>query len=100
MKEFKIRIDVLSNDLNTKLDNRPTKDWVNGKLKTYDDQIASCLETVRQNTQKMISIQTDIHNEVCSLNDEVSSTNSKIGLKIDRKDVTKIWDHFQRFAEY
>ena len=56
MKEFRIRIDVLNNDLNIKLDNRPTKDWVNEKLKGYDDQIASCLETVKQNTQKMINL--------------------------------------------
>ena len=48
----------------------------------------------------MIDIQHDIHNEVCGLNNEVSSTNTKIGLKIDRAEVTKIWDHFQRFAEY
>ena len=34
--ELRHRISVLNNDFNLKLDNRPTKDWVNTQLNNYD----------------------------------------------------------------
>ena len=45
-------------------------------------------------------MKSNMENELDSMNTNISSNKKSIERKIERDELTKIWDHFQRFAEY
>ena len=50
--------------------------------------------------EKLDRTQADQDKEIASLAKEVSDCFRQLHLKLEKDDGTKIWNHFQRFAEY
>ena len=57
-------------------------------------------EDIMANNDRVNHLQTHVTNKIGNMADDIVGQSRVISLKIDRDEVTKIWKHFARFAEY
>ena len=76
-------------------------------MKNFKDIITSYDEKIKNVNDRNFQIKEiqdimldKMESEFVGLHDELHTNEKTINRKIDRDEITKIWDHFQRFAEY
>ena len=94
------RLNVFNSEVNSKLTDRPTTSYFKKVLSTYDSKIDTFNESLNNHIDKLDRTQADQDREISALNVEVTRCNHNLNLKMDKNDGTRIWKHFQRFAEY
>ena len=94
------RLNVFNSEINVKLHDRPTISYFKKVLAAYDTKIEQFNAALNEHIEKLDSTQAQQDEEIAALNGEVTNCQKALNLKMDKEDGTKIWKHFQRFAEY
>jgi hypothetical protein len=99
-EELVNRLNIFNNDVNVKLQERPTNSSIKKVLGTYDIKIDHISYVLNEAVEKLDRTQADQDKEIGSLAREINEFAKDLSLKLDKNDATRIWKHFQRFAEY
>lgn len=98
--ELITRLSVFNSDVNTKLHDRPTISYFKKVLGAYDTKIEQFNYALNEQVEKLDITQADQDKEIADLSSEITEYSKDLALKLDKNDATRIWKHFQRFAEY
>ena len=94
------RIRVFQSEFNYALDQRPTINQMKQIVSAQDKTLKVINEGLNEQVEKVDIGLGELDDEIHNLDSQITDLQTQLGNKIDNKDAKKIWEHFQRFAEY
>ena len=94
------RLTIFSHDVTSRLEVRPTIDYLRKVLEDYDKKIDLIEAHLQEQMTRLDNEQEAQNMEIEKLNKELSRTNIEVDMRITKKEGQRIWQHFDRFAEY
>ena len=85
--EVRGRVDVISDDLNKKIQLRPTMDTFKSTISLYDEQIKDCVKSNIENKDLLTSVKNNMEDELDSMQTNIKGNELKIERKIEKAEL-------------
>ena len=95
-----IRMTVLKQELEQKIDDRPTYTKLKKMWNDYDIKVSKSIDVVLEKAEDVNNRINQEIQERMRVEDQVDDILGKLNFKMDNEEGKKIWDNLQRFAEY
>ena len=90
----------INKELNRKLDDRPTVDYIKKVLNAYEDRMEVFNNSLEASQEQLAQEQSQQDREIALLNKELTKCNDYIETKMDIEEGTKIWGQFDKYSQH
>ena len=103
-EEIQARFDAINNELTIAMKDRPTIGYFKQVLAAYDTKMDHFNDFFNEQMERLDGMGSQLNEDFVKINDQfdelIKKIDKEMGQKMDKNDATRIWQHFQRFAEY
>lgn len=99
-EELLTRLNVFNQDLNQKIQDRPTINYFKKVLAAHDEKIDSYSTALEEELKKLTGDHDDQDKEMQQLGKNVADCMRELNAKIGKKEAQHIWAHFENYAMY
>lgn len=98
--EFAQKVSAVVNELEFKINDRPTQKQVKHSLEVLDGKYENMGSTIGEQISKIVKTQNNFDSELRAYHEDIEKVNATVAQKLNLSEGQRIWRNFQRFAEY
>lgn len=99
-KELRDRLEAFSKDVNERISDRPTMNYLKRTLQQQDEKLEKFNASLTESMEFQLQEIQDNGKEMIAFGHKLDEIEAELMIKINKDEGAKIWEHFQRFAEY